>query len=302
MKAKKLLAVLGVLVMAIPGAAYASHETSVTSEIVEGHTVFAAVLAETGTDFAAIAGIAAKRTTIGGVLWFNDQELIPASVASEIAAGSYVIATEAGDDPPSGHMDAAYAETYQFTDPNGLVWIVDRYTYDSCYVDAAGAQQIVPCDATAGQQGVDLDEDGHDEVSTGSVDLDGDGHPDLVAADSVVKQSKSLYVVEIGATTIDAAASCGTATGKEYNFVLLVRMDSLYSATDDGKSHGAGATDTPAQGNSHASQAAPDADHTHDTAQIDLWFSEERPPAPASRTPMFPEDTVGASAPCHAHA
>lgn len=299
MKAKKLLAVLGVLIMAIPGAAYASHgATSVTSEIVEGHTVFAAVVEETGTDFAAVAGIAAKRTSIGGVLWFNDQELIPASVASEIAAGAYVIAAEAGDDSPLNHLDAAYAESYQFTDPNNRLWIVDRYTYDSCYVDAAGTQQIVPCDLEAAKTGVDLDEDGHDEVNTGSVDLDGDGNPDVVAADSIVKQAKSLFVVEIGATTLDTAAGCGTATGNEYNFVMLIRMDALYSAVDDGKSHGAGATDTPLEGNSHAASLAPVADHTHDTAQIDLWFSESRPPAPATRTPMFPEDTIGGAAPC----
>ena len=132
MKAKKLLAVLGVLLVAVPGAAYAATETSVTSESVEGHTVFAAVVDETATQFAAIAGVAAKRTTMGGVLWFNDQELIGGAVASEIAAGAFVIATEAGDDAPSTHMDAAYAESYQFTDPNNRLWIVERYTYDSC--------------------------------------------------------------------------------------------------------------------------------------------------------------------------
>lgn len=299
MKANKLVAALGVLMMAIPGVAYASDATSVTSEIVEGHTVFAAVEDESQTNFAAIAGIAAKRTTIGGVLWFNDQELIPASVASEIAAGAYVIATEAGDDDPDSHLDAAYAESYQFTDPNGRTWIVDRYTYDSCYVDAAGSQQVVPCDLTAAQQGADLDEDGNNEISTGSVDLDGDGQADIVAADSIVKQVKSLFVVEIGATTVDAAAACGPATGKEYNFVLLVRMDALYSVAQDGAAHGAAATAGPLAGNSHSSTTPPP-DHTHDTAQIDLWFKEQRPPAPATRTPMFPEDTVGSSAPCYA--
>ena len=304
MKAKKLVAALGVLMMAVPGVAYASHESSTTSQIVEGHTVFAVLESGSQTQFAAIAGLAAQRTSIGSVLWFNDMELIPASVASELAQGAYVIATEAGDDPPSQHMDAAYAESYQFTDPNGRYWIVDRYTYESCYVEAAGTQQIVPCDLAAGSTGEDFDGDGHDEVSTGSVDLDGDGNPDVIAADSIVRQLKSLFVVEIGATTPDTAAGCGTATGQNYNFVLLVRMDALSAGNvaQDAMAHGAGSSATQLGGNSHASALDPVADHTHDTAQIDLWFSEERPPVPASRTAMFPDDLVGGTAPCHAHA
>lgn len=300
MKAKQLLAMLGALIMIGPGVAYAAGETSVTSEIVQGHTVFVAVEELSETQFGAIAGIAAKRTTIGGVLWFNDQQLIAPSVANEIAQGAFVIATEAGDDDPADHLDSAYAETYEFTDPNGRSWIVDRYTYDSCYIEVAASQQIVPCDATAAQTGVDLDDDGADDLQTGSADLDGDGQSDVVAADRVVKQQKSMWVVEIGATTVDAAASCGTATGKDYNFVLLVRMDGLFDAAADGASHGAGSAASALEGNSHASTLIPPADHTHDTAQLDLWFKEDRPPLPANgrSPPMFPADTVGGTAPC----
>lgn len=284
MKAKKLLAALGVLVMAVPGVAIATHETAVVSEIVDGHTVFAAVLQETRTDFAAIAGIAAKRTTIGGVLWFNDQELIPASVASEIAAGSFVIATEAGDDPPSEHMDSAYLESYQFEDPNNRVWVVDRYTYDVCSAESGGQFHVVPCEGQSANQGVDADEDGHPELTTG---------------ENVVRQTKSLFVAEIGATALDAAASCGSATGKSYNFVLLVRMDALGAVAQDGKSHPS--ADDDALRGDHDNALAPPGSHTHDTAQLDLWFSEtQRPPVPATRVLMFPEDTLGDTAPCRA--
>lgn len=301
MKAKKLLAALGALLMAFPGVAYASDATSVTSQIVEGHTVFAALEQDSRTYFAAVAGIARQTTTIGGVLWFNDQDLLNDTLASEVAAGAFVIATQAGDDDPEEHREtASYAESYLFVDPNERAWIVDRYTYDVCYVPAAGEEQIVPCDLTAANTGVDVDENGQNDVSTGSVDLDGDGEADVVAADNIVKLTKSMFVVEIGDTTTDAAASCGTATGKQYNFVLLVRLDALGNIVDDGQAHGAAVTDPATAGNSHISSALSPPDHTHDTAQIDLWFKEQRPPAPASRTPMFPQDTIGGGAECNA--
>jgi hypothetical protein len=290
---KKLLAVLGVLVMMIPGVALAQHQ-SVTQEVVEGHTVYATVVQETNTQMAAIAGIAAKRVTLGGVLWFNNQELLPSSVASEIAAGAYVIGTEAGDDDPFMHInstDLSYAESYQFTDPNDRTWVVDRYTYQVCTVSAGGADNQVPCEATAANQGVDVD---------------GDGVPDVSTNNPVQNATKSIYVAEIGATTKDTSMSCdplaanGGGTGKDYNFVMLVRMDTLSNVVQGGKQHGASSTDTKEQGNSHSSVSTPPADHAHDTGQIDLWFSEFRPPAPATRTLFFPADTVGSSAPCAA--
>jgi hypothetical protein len=306
-KAKKLLAALGVLVMLIPGVAFAHHESKVTQEIVEGHSVYATVLENENIGMAAIAGIAAKRTTIGGVLWFNNQELLPSQVASEVAAGAYVLATEAGDDDPAIHIaagDLEYADSYQFMDPNDRVWIVDRYTYEICSVDQGGSPTPVPCDgAHAASTSVDLDKDGHaDDVSGESLSTEGDVTVDL----------KSVYVVEIGDTAKDLSATCdplavdggglkdAAGVPQDYNFVLLVRMDTLGDVVADGKAHGASSTDLKGDGNSHAALSTAPADHTHDTASIDLWFSEDRPASPGSRTLFFPEDVDGASAPCAA--
>ncbi|MCA1814409.1 MAG: hypothetical protein LC624_10740 [Halobacteriales archaeon] len=296
MKAKKLLAALGVLVMIIPGVAFADAASKETQQIVEGHSVYATVLQENNVGMAAIAGIAAKRTTIGGVLWFNNQELVPSSVASEIAAGAFVLASQAGDDSPLQHIndaDLAYVESYQFTDPNDRAWIVDRYSYQQCSV----GDNPVPCEAAmANDQFVDLDGDGvPDDVA---------GEP-LTTGEPVTNVTKSMYVVEISASTKDLSMSCdalalnGGGTAKDYNFVLLVRMDALDPAgiIADGASLGTGSALTKEQGNSGAAVTnAPST--TANTAQIDLWFSENRPPAPTNRVLFFPADSVGSSAPC----
>jgi hypothetical protein len=267
-KAKKLLAALGALAVAIPGLALAG--TTEISTVVEGHSVFAAVVDETQINFAAIAGIAAKRTVFGGVLWFNDQELFAPSVASELAAGKYVIATGANDDPPSDHFDAQYEESYQVTDPNNQVWMVDRYVYWSCSVEVNGQFAPVPC-----QQAEPVND--NDQL-----DLDSNGANEVDGGDPVLNTTKNLYVVTIGPKTIDSASGCAPASGKEYNFVLLVRMDQFAQ---------------PADGNNFTEDAVTIGTGTFDTAQVDLWFSEERPAEPATRTIRI-ADAVGDAAPC----
>jgi hypothetical protein len=311
-KAKKLLAALGVLMMAVPGVAFASHETQFSEEIVEGHTVFAAVSDDYTIQFAAVAGLATKRTIIGGVLWFNDQELISGgtSAAGDLAAGQYIIATQAGDDPPSMHMNASYLESYEFKDPNDQVWIVDRYTYDVCTAQAGGDFHIVPCEANAVNE--------PPEPAASASDLDGDGHPDHPVEDTlgdpaggegdIIVTRKSLYVVQIADTqTVDATVNCAPGTGKSYNFVLLLRLDGLTNVVDGGAAHPGSYADPDAQaqgvldGDSHSSQATPGANHAHGTAQVDLWFSPTRPAEPELRNTLF-TDTAGSDAGCHAHA
>jgi hypothetical protein len=137
--------------------------------------------------------------------------------------------------------------------------------------------------------------------STQPIDANGDGSPDAGPAPTPVNiVVKSIYVVTIGETTVDSASACGTATGHDYNFVLVVRMDSLHNVTADGAAHGPASTASQDQGNSHSSQPTAVADHTHDTAQVDLWYSDDRPAEPGVRNMLF-ADSVGSTAACHAH-
>lgn len=259
MKAKKLLAALGVLVLVAPGVALAE-DLKATKEVIQGHTVFAAVEELNKIEFAAIAGSAAKKTVVGGVLWFNNQELIPDITTKELAAGNWILATEAGNDDPREHFPgvdttAKYVESYQLMDPNNRAWLVDRYDYEECSVAAGGDFHEVPCEAKAANN---QDPAGIEEASTGEV----------------VRTSKSYFVVGIDATTPDCNGS-----GKDYNFVTLVRLDTLYSTVVDG---GYG---------EHTG-------HTHPTAQVDLWFSESRPADPTARSMLFTDAVSGGALLC----
>lgn len=76
-----------------------------------------------------------------GVAWFNDQRLVAASgsaVAVHVSestpeglrepCGGWVLATAAGlPDPRGSSATLAYVESYRIEDPNGYVWIVDRF-------------------------------------------------------------------------------------------------------------------------------------------------------------------------------
>lgn len=289
MKAKKLLALVGVLVVALPSVALAYHGSQVETTIVEGHTVFTDVLSESEIPFAAIAGTAAKRTTVGGVSWFGDQELFAPVTAQELAAGHFVIASATGEDAPFQHMDADYVESYRVTDPNNREWVIDHYAYEVCTIDDGTQVHEVPCmdvpeDAespTAFQgspaEGQPGDAPGQ-EPENYAVDLDGDGHPDDLDGDGAAETGDNvlvvvhhLYVVEIGAPTPDTCTSQG-----EYNFVLAVRLDGFDPT-------------------SLVPASLPDGS-TADTTQVDLWFSEQRPQEPPARQFLF-EDSVGTCAP-----
>lgn len=265
MHAKK-WAVALVLLVSVPGAAQAALRAEDVT-VVEGHTVYAALAVEQEIEFAAVAGIAVDRLIIRGVFWFNDQELFPTQVIETNNVG-FVVAVEAGDDDPSDHFaDATYVESYQFVDPNGQTWIVDRYDYSKC-VGTAAPEPI-------GCLGASEDE--------------------------------TMFVVATGATTVDAAPAnpaapggTGAPTNLPYNFVNLVRLDTLDAVLPDSKAHPS-ATDGTQAGDSHETQGPPASDaHTHDTAQIDLYFEAAGPPAPAARTFLI-ADAVGAAAPYDVH-
>ncbi|HVL87744.1 MAG TPA: hypothetical protein VM681_07065 [Candidatus Thermoplasmatota archaeon] len=253
-----------VLLFAVPGAASALKTENVT--VVEGHTVYAAIEKEDRIEFAAIAGIARETLVIRGVFWFNDQELFPTQTIIVNNVG-FVIAVEAGDDNPEASFGVAeYVESYSFVDPNNQAWIVDFYTYEKC-------------------------------VTTG---------PPLPPLQTTTCEDEPMFVVATGATTVDAApcnpaspGGAGCPTNKEYNFVNLVRLDALDALCSDCKAHPS-ATDDTLAGDSHDTQGAPAAAHTHDTAQVDLYFLATRPAEPGARTFRF-VDAVGSAAPYDAH-
>jgi hypothetical protein len=298
-RSKKLLATIAVLTVALPSAAFAYHGTQVESTVVEGHTVFTDVLSESQIGFAAIAGSASRVSSIGGVLWSGDQSLFDPITGAARAQGSYVIGTETGDDAPFRHMDATYLESYRVTDPNGRGWVVDHYTYEICVVTEGevddpstgdpvvpGTSHEVPC-SDLPEEGESVDVPDPADDTTGDVqppddpgwepenegtDLDGDGHPDDLDGDGIPETGdkvdvtvKHVYLVQIGETTPDVCAGQGN-----YNFLLAIRMDG-FDVTVPG--------------------TGPDGD-THDTAQVDLWFSDDRPPEPPVREFLF-EDTIG---------
>lgn len=263
MRMRKVAAILVPLVIAA-GAAQAGLFKTENVQVVEGHTVFAAVERETNIEFAAVAGIAAIRTVVRGVLWFNDQELFSTTIAEEQSQGNFVLLVESADDDPNDHVDdAVYNESYQFVDPNERTWIVDLYSYDKCLGtlvlgQCAGAEETEPIFVV--------------EIGPTAVDA---------------------------APANPLSPGVGAPTNKAYNFVTLVRLDALDATVADGKAHPSPADGTLA-GDSHDTQATPVGAHGHDTASVDLWFALERPPAPAARTFLF-VDAVGAAAAFHPH-
>lgn len=290
MKSKKLLAIVGAVAVTLPGLAFA-YTPQAESTVVEGHTVFTTVASSAPVSLAAIAGKAAKITTFGGIAWFGSQELYGGSQREDLAAGAYVLAGETGDDSPQQHFgDLRYAESYRITDPNNRAWVVDRYVYEVCTVNANDTSAEVPC--TDGPPGEVCAPDGNctdvpdwleeppgDEPGDTRPDLDGDGNPDSlpVPDENCVPECpgevvvvKSVYVVEISGTTADTCTSQG-----DYNFLLLVRMDALKNVVDDGATVGTG---------------------TYDTAQVDLYLHDERPAEPAARD-FLVDDQVGGCAP-----
>jgi len=137
---------LALLVLVPVALAGGSPVRTQSATVVEGHTVLADIVRQSTVSFAAVAGTAEVRTTVRGVLWFNDEELFPGVTLSREAQGNFVLATEAGDDDPRRHLQRArYVESYAFVDPNAQSWIVDRYEYDGCGVAVALVSASVGC-------------------------------------------------------------------------------------------------------------------------------------------------------------
>lgn len=120
------LIVLAAALAVMPVAAAAQTPIS-SNQVVEGHTVFAQLVPDSG-DLAAIAGSVQCQ-----VLWFNNQVLfrVPAGTTSLCGDASFVYAYPAGAPDPRGNPTLRpTGRVWDFTDPNGAPWHVAEYAYN----------------------------------------------------------------------------------------------------------------------------------------------------------------------------
>ena len=152
MRARRLAAVLGIVLLALAGLGVAA-PVAVPPEpeaLVEGHTVYAVLEQVTRNaadreEYAAAVAVLVREVTwdersfrFPGVLWFNDQYLVNPAGRAAVKDPTYrhvctgaVIAVPRGDpDPqtiPGAFSAANYVETYHVKDPNDWDWDVDKW-------------------------------------------------------------------------------------------------------------------------------------------------------------------------------
>ena len=155
---KWIIATAVLLTVPMVGAAAVIVTDPVQEQLVEGHTVFTVIQARKDNtsdreEFAAAVAVLVQEhiqtdkyfDRFPGVLWFNDQYLVspssgpnptvpPQSPRNPCGA---VIAVNQGDVVPLDaqgrpHVPptAVHNESYRITDPNDLVWDVDKWNYD----------------------------------------------------------------------------------------------------------------------------------------------------------------------------
>lgn len=125
----------------------------VREQLVEGHVTFTVIetVANTSVEESYAAAVAVlvrelrsaqSGTRFPGVLWFNDQYLIPPSsnapnaVTYRYPCTGAVLAVNEGDPDPrtANFTNAAYVESYRIRDPNDNTWTIDKWNISNRFV------------------------------------------------------------------------------------------------------------------------------------------------------------------------
>lgn len=214
--------------------------TTETQSITTGHTTWAYL---NGYDpcKAAIAGIASSR-----VLWFNDAVLVD----NFNFGNAWIYVSENGAPDPRGR-ELAYVRSWNFDDPNGIVWNVTEYQY---YGDADDDPVGVNTDGTDAQ----AEREG----------LPPNMQTDAWARERTTAQAWYTWAVRILeapaqnlAVDIDDSSTLGL-----YNFVVLVDTCKFVRDRDGVADHTAG---------THDDQFGATSDHEHETFLADVYLGGE---------------------------
>lgn len=244
----KLAAVCTLALLALPTA-----YTFQQQEVVTGHTTYASM---DGLDpcVAGIAGIVRLR-----VMWFNDQVLFERAPTD---GGAWVYAVEGGAPDPREALLRPTGEAFEFTDPNGMTWVVREYTYPGEPVEVSQGNVTVNRSPSASGTTVD---GGNYTVTPPSASPGPGG-------------SWYAWVVQTGPVVEDFAA-----TGRPYNFVDLVdtcKFTSPSSGVQHANSGGNWSSSWP-QDTTQGQHLADDPSHAHDRFSVDLYVGK----APVTEDP-----------------
>ncbi len=223
-----------------------------SGQAVEQHTTYVEIIANEEPNepgFAAVAGVVSCKSTgafENVVLWFNDNMLFrhgrqgPDTDCLDHDEKTHVWATEEGAPDPRGSPSlAATGEVFEFTDPNGLHWVVEEYVYHQIHVFREESTR-----ASVGDKQVGLDTEGEYRAIP-----------------------HYAWVVKLQDAFIDPTIN------EYYNFVTIVDFAKLQGG-EDGRAVHSGEPGDPRTGNSH-NASDPDEEHrtphSHGSVDVHLW-------------------------------
>lgn len=198
----------------------ATEETTV----VQGHVNWSYI---SGYDkcIAAVAGLASSR-----VLWFDDSILVDNFNFGD----TWVYAIQAGAPDPRGRT-LAYVRSFEFDDPNGLVWNVSEYQYFAAPASSEPAHAHV------------------DEIGAGTTGANAHEHADA--------RAYYTWVVRL-IESPESDRHAGNDPHDRYNFVLLVDTCKFIGDATGAAEHAAGSHPDDPYYNG--------AQHGHETFEADL--------------------------------
>lgn len=237
--------------------------------VVAGHTTYADM---DGLDpcIAGIVGIVRLR-----VMWFNDQVLFERTAGD---GSSHVFAVQGGAADPRDQLLRPTGQQFAFTDPNGMEWQVNEYTYNVAPASAStGNTTVTPPSVQQNGNGVSVD--------------NGETHVEPPTVDSHETGPWYTWVVQTGPTIEDFSA-----TGRPYNFVNLVDTCKFSAPGQDVAHSNAGpgnwTSDWP-EDTTEQQHFADEASHGHDRFSVDLYVGKApKVEALANADPEYLGDTA----------